>query len=133
MPSGASLRVGSLLRASEHPLLRSERGQGAILSIPAVLKGQLLQMTLRAEHWPRPQVLGSLLAGLAEPLPIFPEGEVTQQRQEELETMCTKLWRQVEQMEVRKAAAQAVCSSGTGPPLPHIPHRGPALCSPAHD
>nr|XP_017518994.2 UBX domain-containing protein 11 isoform X10 [Manis javanica] len=26
-------------------------------------------------------------------------GEVTQQRQEELETMCTKLWRQVEQME----------------------------------
>ncbi|XP_036203954.1 UBX domain-containing protein 11 isoform X2 [Myotis myotis] len=78
------------------------QGQGegleAILrGFPGVLKGQLLQMTLRAELWSRQA--GSLHAGAAEPLPISPEGKMSLQRQEELETMCEHLRRQVGEME----------------------------------
>lgn len=82
-------------------------------------------MTLRAELWSRHP--GSLHAGAAEPLPISPEGKMSLQRQEELETLCEQLRRQVGEMEVREAVARAVCPQewGQSPPLwppRHTPH-----------
>lgn len=68
------------------------------------------QMALRAE------VAWKLRAGTARPHPHLPtKGEASQQRQEELETMCEQLQRQVGEMEV---------SGGPGDAAAHSPSSG---------
>lgn len=74
---------------------------------------------------------GSLYAGAARPHPLLPrQGEVSQQRQQELEMMCEQLQRQIGEMEV-KAARPAVPAPAVCPlepagvfvsgPLPTLP------------
>ncbi|XP_024622550.1 UBX domain-containing protein 11 isoform X2 [Neophocaena asiaeorientalis asiaeorientalis] len=79
---------------------QGERPRGASPGIPRVLVEQLLQMTLRPKLLSWPEVAWQPpCGGHRNPCPSFPEGTVTLQRQEELETTCAQLQRQVGEME----------------------------------
>nr|XP_033696407.1 UBX domain-containing protein 11 isoform X2 [Tursiops truncatus] len=79
---------------------QGERPRGASPGIPRVLVEQLLQMTLRPKLLSWPEVAWQPpCGGHRNPSPSFPEGTVTLQRQEELETTCAQLQRQVGEME----------------------------------
>ena len=105
---------------------QGERPRGASPGIPRVLVEQLLQMTLRPKLLSWPEVAWQPpCGGHRNPCPSFPEGTVTLQRQEELETTCAQLQQQVGEMEVREVPAQGCLPPGTGsePTSLGSPHR----------
>lgn len=70
-----------------------------------------------------PRVLRQPPCWATEPLCLSPEGQMSQQRQEELEAMCTQLQRQVGEMEVRGGRPGAGSEAASLGPLPPTPHR----------
>lgn len=102
--------------------------------IPCQGQGERLETVLRGSL----EFSCSLRAGAAEPLSMSPEGQMCQQRQEELEAMCTQLQRQIGEMEVREAAARRlplrnrVRARLSGPLATH-PTPGPCSGFPTQD
>lgn len=135
------MEVGGLLRAQGAPLQGQGKGPGGgSRGNPLSFQRGSFSLSLGPKGWSKPEASG-LAAWVQGPWnpsclsPPPPEGKVSLQRQEELETVCAKLQRQVGEMEVRERQAQ-----GCLPPDPgsepaslgspqHTPHTGPLPAS----
>lgn len=110
-PSGASLQEGGgLLRVNQGVPSQAQGEAEAALGDPLSSQGTPSpdeppgRALVKAKGGP-----ASLGPRAAEALPISPKDQKSLRQQEELETTCAKLQRQVGEMEVREAVARAVC------------------------